>query len=45
MILIEEFDHGSDWTLAVGLIHASRAVTDILIQLAESRADERRTGE
>ena len=24
--LIEEFDHGSDWTLAAGLTHASRAV-------------------
>ena len=23
--LIEEFDHGSDWTLAAGLTHASRA--------------------
>ena len=26
-LLIEEFDHGSDWTLAVGLTHASRAET------------------
>ena len=42
---IEEFDHGSDWTLAVTFKHASRAVTDIKIQLAESGADERRTGE
>ena len=25
--LIEEFDHGSDWTLAAGLTHASRTVT------------------
>ena len=25
MILTEEFDHGSDWTLAAGLTHASRA--------------------
>ncbi len=25
--LTEEFDHGSDWTLAAGLTHASRAVT------------------
>ena len=24
-LLIEEFDHGSDWTLAAGLTHASRA--------------------
>jgi len=34
MILTEEFDHGSDWTLAAGLTHASRAgevasVTDL----------------
>ena len=40
--LIEEFDHGSDWTLAAGLTHASRAVTG---KKLASFADERRTGE
>jgi hypothetical protein len=36
----EEFDPGSDWTLAACLTHASRAVTGVAIH-----ADERRTGE
>ena len=35
-----EFDPGSGWTLAAGLIHASRAVTGVAIH-----ADERQTGE
>ena len=28
-LLTEEFDHGSDWTLAAGLRHASRTVTTL----------------
>ena len=35
MILTEEFDHGSDWTLAAGLTHASRAgKSSLLLNLA-----------
>ncbi len=34
-----EFDPGSGWTLAAGLIHASRGVTGEL-----APADDRRTG-
>ena len=37
MILTEEFDHGSDWTLAAGLTHASRADESSL--LLDSAAD------
>ena len=38
----EEFDPGSGWTLATGLTHASRGVTDEELALI---ADDRRTGE
>ena len=38
-ILIEEFDHGSDWTLAAGLTHASRAVTESSLLLCWRAAD------
>ena len=34
-----EFDPGSGWTLAAGLIHASRGVTGVAIP-----ADDRQTG-
>ena len=38
-LLIEEFDHGSDWTLAAGLTHASRAETKGCLHLWRRAAD------
>ena len=38
-LLIEEFDHGSDWTLAAGLTHASRAETKRCLHLWRRAAD------
>ena len=38
MILTEEFDHGSDWTLAAGLTPASRAeIGSLLLILSGGR--------
>ena len=38
-LLIEEFDHGSDWTLAAGLTHASRAAAQRNLFLGWRAAD------